>query len=374
MLSPSVFYVDQPGYIYTITVYFTHLADFGVPLFFFISGLLLTMRYYDKVSIGEFYRKRIATIIPPFLAFSIVYLIFNWFVLGERSVSQQLGALVLFDATGPFWFVAVILELYLLFPFLLIWYKRTEEKGRPWLMPSVCLVLYVLWYAGLESHIEGMFGTTGTLEQVVHLLAMRSFVPYLLFFVMGIYVWRNRSAMMGLASKLSVWPMVVPALVLAFVLSLLGSGFLWSLVLLPFAIIMSALLYRLSVHLTTHRGVISVVIATIGVYSFGIYLVHMLAISAVVNRLEAFGIGTGDLLFYVVLVPGTVIVSIIVIFLLDRMPYGHHLSGVRGRSRSTDVAPEAPTSEEGATDGHVLNSAELNKKKKRGSGPNRPGC
>ena len=176
-------YVIPPDYIYTYTVFFTHLADFGVPLFFFISGLLLAMRYFDKVNIREFYKRRVATIMPPVFAFSVIYLAFNWFFLGERSISQQLGALVLFDATGPFWFVAVILELYLLFPFLVTWFKRTEDAGRSWLIPSICLVIYVIWYASIKEGMEGIFGTTGPMAQAMTLISDRMFVPYLLFFV-----------------------------------------------------------------------------------------------------------------------------------------------------------------------------------------------
>ncbi len=141
------------------------------------------------------------------------------------------------------------------------------------------------------------------------LVMMRMFVPFLLFFVAGIYVWRNRSKMTGWVSKLSIWPAIIPTLLLAAVLAFLGSGFLWSLVLLPFAVLMSALLYRTSVFLSSHRSFISIVLATVGMYSFGIYLVHMLAISAIVNRLNAFGLVPTDALFYIVLLPAVVLVA-----------------------------------------------------------------
>ncbi len=153
-------YISGPDYIIVLTTYFTHLADFGVPLFFFVSGLLLAMRYYEKLNLREFYTRRVVSILPPVLAFSLVYIAFNWFILGQRSIAQQLGALVLFDATGPFWFIAVILELYILFPFLITLYKRTEQAGRSWLMPVVCLALYVIWYAGLEGDLEAILGTS----------------------------------------------------------------------------------------------------------------------------------------------------------------------------------------------------------------------
>ncbi len=84
-------YISGPGYIIVLTTYFTHLADFGVPLFFFVSGLLLAMRYYEKLNLREFYTRRVVSILPPVLAFSLVYIAFNWFILGQHSIAQQLG-------------------------------------------------------------------------------------------------------------------------------------------------------------------------------------------------------------------------------------------------------------------------------------------
>ena len=135
--------------------------------------------------------------------------------------------------------------------------------------------------------------------------------------------------MMAWVSRLSVWPAVVPAFFLAYVLSLLGSGLIWSLVLLPFAILMGALLYRAAVFLNARWGMFSAILATVGLYSFGIFLVHMLVISAVVNRIQAFGIGAGSPLFYVLLLPGTVLGSVVTIYLINRLPFGHYLSGIK---------------------------------------------
>lgn len=324
--------IDHPNAVSPFTDYFKHLADFGVPLFFFISGFVLTMRYYDHMDRREFYRRRVLSILPPFLAFSAVYMAFNWFVLGQRSISDQLGSLILFDAVGAFWFVAVILQLYLLFPFLIKYYKRTEEAGRSWLLPLACLAIYVIWYGALEDWSDITLGAGGPLGQAPMTLVHRLFLPYLLFFVAGIYAFRNRAMIGRWTASLSVWPAAVPALLLALALQLLGSGLLWSLVLLPFAALMGALLYRISRSLRAHQGAASGSIRTIGVYSFGLYLVHMLAIAVVVNRLHALGFGAEDALFYILLLSGTIALSIVVIYVLDHLPYGKYISGIKGGS------------------------------------------
>jgi probable poly-beta-1,6-N-acetyl-D-glucosamine export protein len=331
--------IDHPNSISPVTGYLTHLADFGVPLFLFISGFMLSARYIGRTSARQFYQRRMQSILLPYLFFALVFAVFNWFVLGQTSTSQQVIDFLLFYGTGPFWFVAVILQLYLLFPLLVKVYNWAEASGRAEAMVVVSLALYVLWYGVVNGMLVGILENNLGASAIYaeHVIGML-FFPFLLFFVAGMYVDRNRNKIARWLPRLSSWLAVIPVLLLALVLQLFGTGFLWSLVLLPFALLMGALLYRLSIGLRTRKNLVVRTIQITGLYSFGLFLVHMLAISAVANRLYALGLGVEDPLFYVLLLPGTIALSVIAIYVLGRLPFGRYLSGIKsGPPKSSET-------------------------------------
>ena len=230
----------------------------------------------------------------------------------------------------------MIIELYLLFPFLVLAYKKIEAAGKAEIFMLGLLALYILWYGVLDGTLTNAMTGYSSSASDLDIILSRLFFPFLLLLRRGMYASRNRARIMNIVSKLSGWPMIFPALFLALVLQFLGSGFFWSLVLLPFSAIMAALLCRLSIWLNEHKNIFTSALRTIGLYSFGIYLVHMLSISLVANRLEAAGIGIDDPLFYVIILPGTIFVSVVVIYLLGRLPYGKYLAGIKTAPSKAD--------------------------------------
>lgn len=91
----------------------------GVPLFFMISGcLLLTDPRTDDI--GEFYRRRLGKLIPPFLVWDLIYFLYKCFTeegwtVNEVGFFRELAGL---GSKYHLWFVYQMLALYLLMPFL----------------------------------------------------------------------------------------------------------------------------------------------------------------------------------------------------------------------------------------------------------------
>lgn len=326
--------IGYPSIVGDVANYLTHLADYGVPVFFFISGFVLAMRYFERLDVRSFYRRRLVFILPPYLAFSALYLVYDHYAFGTSSISEAAWSVALFNAVGIFWFVAVLLQLYLLFPLLTRWQRRSEARGRPWEPMAVSLALYAAWYGVLEGWTaDALNAIAQPVPGFGEIVAGRVFLVSLPFFVLGIYLQRQPEVTSSLYRRAGTAAFVPVALGLAVVLTFLGQGFWWALVVVPFSVIMLALLHRASVALVGRPVPGSRLVRTMGVYSFGVYLVHILVIAAVVNRLWAVGLGAEDAVFYILLMLGTVLGSIAFLFIVNLLPFGERLTGVKASSR-----------------------------------------
>ncbi len=322
--------INYPNVITPITEFIAHLSDFGIPLFFLVSGFILAVRYFDGGQRGGFYRRRMRSIIPPYLLFSTAYLIFDYVALGQTSLYRAAWSYLLFDATGILWFLAAILQMYLLFPFLAAWFGRLELRGQAWRMLLYVAILYVAWYAFLEQATADILNATcQPVPDFGGIVAGWLFPGYLLFFVLGMYIARTAASSRKAIDSLSRTAMIVPLLLGAVALQFLGSGFWWEMAVVPYSLVASALLFRLSRWLAARPGSLSLGLETIGRYSFGIYIAHILVMALVVNRLWALGLWAGDALFYVLLYPLTIGLCILGLWALNLLPFGPTLSGVK---------------------------------------------
>lgn len=99
------------------------LSRFCVPLFFMISAFLLIK---EDMDIGPFFRRRLARIVLPFLAWSMIYGVLT----GEDIFSRHwlVDVVINHNAMAQLWFLYTLTGLYLLMPLVsLIYYKG----GRP---------------------------------------------------------------------------------------------------------------------------------------------------------------------------------------------------------------------------------------------------
>jgi surface polysaccharide O-acyltransferase-like enzyme len=110
------------------------LTRFCVPVFVMISGALLLGRNY---SITEFYSKRLVRIIPPFILWSVVYIIYH--TDGTFPSFEKIMRVLFIDgAMWHFWYIYMIIGLYLIIPFLSPWAQKKD-------CPSIFLFL-AIWF------------------------------------------------------------------------------------------------------------------------------------------------------------------------------------------------------------------------------------
>jgi peptidoglycan/LPS O-acetylase OafA/YrhL len=184
----------------------TFLAFFpGVPIFFTISGFLLTLSYDRNPEILSYWRNRILRIYPAlFVCFAVTLIIlcfmgflnsivlynprFYLWIVAQLSIVQfynpdflQYGNGIV---NGSLWTISIELQFYLLLPFILTRINRFQKKNRSnhalfILFAASALIYY--WIIPYPSYQRDLF------QKSIYITA----VPHLHLFIIGIFLARN---------------------------------------------------------------------------------------------------------------------------------------------------------------------------------------
>lgn len=159
-----------------IVNFYDSVAHAAVPLFFMISGALLLPRANRDVL--AFYRKRYGKILPPFLFWSIVYLVIDRGIQGlaPRSLLQILEG----PTWGHLWFVYTIASLYLIMPLLSVFYVNASTRTK----------LVMLLLAGVSQIYAHFFREALGLRLGFDL---ELFPRYTFFLLAGAFIHENRA-------------------------------------------------------------------------------------------------------------------------------------------------------------------------------------
>jgi len=86
---------------------------FAISVFFICSGILLTAKNSGKINYSKFYYDKIIRIFIP-------YIIFNFIIAGFKgsSVLEFYYSLISGNASVPYYFIILLLQFYVLFPFI----------------------------------------------------------------------------------------------------------------------------------------------------------------------------------------------------------------------------------------------------------------
>lgn len=122
---------------------------YGTPTFIFLSSFVLFYNYYlpplNRQVIGKFYKKRLIYIIVPYIIFSIIYFALkqHYYYDADRSLSvilqDFLTKLAMGKAYTHLYFVFINMQFYLLFPLILLLFKRVPSLVK-WALPAGLLI------------------------------------------------------------------------------------------------------------------------------------------------------------------------------------------------------------------------------------------
>ena len=100
---------------YDITFFFNQLSRFSVPAFIAVSGMGLTINYKKDSSYSEFIVKRLLKIVPQYILWCILYILI---ITKNFNIYSDLNDMVYGNVFYHFYFVPLIIEFYIIFPFI----------------------------------------------------------------------------------------------------------------------------------------------------------------------------------------------------------------------------------------------------------------
>ena len=190
-----------------------------VVIFIAVSGYLTAASLDRTPDLKTFFRKRFKRIYIPLWISMVVYLItylviakdhidhtiIRWFILGMAGIAYTPPCLKEFasgSANGVLWTVTVLIELYFITGLYWKQIKRITSKA------SVSILLVILIMCNIASCFVQDHSQSGAVLKILE----RTFIPYAVFFYIGIvgYVYRDR-----LKGWLQFIGMVAAVLVLA---------------------------------------------------------------------------------------------------------------------------------------------------------------
>ncbi len=137
-----------------VALYDGALGRISVPLFMVVSAFLL-VPVKAGVSMGEFYTKRFKRILPPMIAFMLLYT-FLPLLWGQMSWEQSWNDFKMLpfnfpSMAGHLWFMYPLISLYLIIPVVSPWLEKASAKDERLFLGIFVLSTFVPWLTRFVS-------------------------------------------------------------------------------------------------------------------------------------------------------------------------------------------------------------------------------
>jgi len=256
-------------------VAYRQLLNFAVPAFLFISGYWLSKRPIKSLKdYKTFLTKRLIRILIPYLFWSFILLGYAVVKTYDINVHQIIFKLLTGGASGGYFFIIMIAQLYLITPLL----QHINRKRYGLILVFMLnMVSLSALYLSRVYHIIG------------HIPASLPFYSWIIFYEIGLLIGnRDNKILAPKNTRLFILPAILVTLLIS---ELEGMILLLKYENLSFAVTpvkYSSFLYSVCIIL----GFLFVrerfkhwpkLLVTLGNYSFGIYLIHMPVLDRVVS-------------------------------------------------------------------------------------------
>jgi len=280
-----------------VSAFLLVLIRYAVPMFIFITGMVLFYNHSDKdFDYREFIKKRFTQIFIPYVVWTVIYYLPNMRMeTSIGSILSDIGRLIISGtACYHLWFMVAIMQFYLLFPLFRWFILKFKNSAAATL--SLCLLLYIalMWVntyqaPWLYEHVQSPLLKT--------LLAYgdRIFISWFFYFVLGGYAGLYAHKLLIILKSLQRFNIYIFLLSFTLVLwTVVKTGrigpagsyimnFEFTQPLTPVMVVYLTsfliTIYYLSLTYFSKNQVVTRILKTFGRYSYGCYFVHAMVLS-----------------------------------------------------------------------------------------------
>ncbi|MFZ2497819.1 acyltransferase [Methanosarcina sp.] len=344
-ISDNFTHIPNVNLLLTINLIIDVFSHFAVPLFICISGFVLSLKYNSLLSKKSFYKKRAKSILPPYIIFSILYIILRIIIsaingdLRLPSIIKIIYYLLTASSSYHLWYFALIIQFYILYPYIIKKYEEFTENNRALYFIGISLIIQLTWIVTktiTEDYLSSVIYLKSItyFNPVVNNLLERIFLSHIFYFILGIYACKNYKDVKDrvLKVKQSSLSIIVLLIILVstgvistlFIIGIveyggyykipnsyiivvgLAEGLIES---LYFPLVFSILLL-ISLKFASIRNKYTDIILSVGQHSFGIYLIHVFFMQIIIEIIYPhLGIDYNQWIFYPVLFLLTLLLS-----------------------------------------------------------------
>ena len=345
----------------TINVIIDIFLYFAVPLFIFISGFVLYIKYKGLFSKKLFLQKRAKSILPPYIIFSILYTLYDITIAinGNSSFPSIMKITFNFLIASSYyhlWYFALIIQFYIFYPYIIKTYDKFTSNHRTFYFMFSALIIQELWLIVKEIILNYFnsntyFNSITYFNTILDLLLKRVFFSHIFYFVLGIYVCQNYEYIVDKifnAKKLiiSIIVILTGAMSVLWINGIAKYGGYHSIPKIYFLVpdllgpvyfpLIFSILFIISWNFTNTGNKFSTyskTISLIGKYSLGIYLIHALFISIFVSLIfPQFNGELNYLIFSPALFILTILSSYYSVYLISYLPYSEIIIGTKNKN------------------------------------------
>ncbi len=323
--------VNSVSNLAVFNIVLTIFSRFAIPLFIFISSMVLSRKYYHKLAKRDFYLKRLRSIIPEYVIFSMFYMLCEIAYTGEITSLNETMIKWLTGGYGYLWFLVLILQLYILYPFIIGIYGRYNKKADYLLIIAFAIELAwssinlnvpkeLLFPSGIFYLVLGIY----TYDHILtyNLRSSKSYLVIVSIMLFSIIVFYPLISDMIKYGSFENIPDKYSVHLIAF------SQLLYTAVII--------LMLNIGTHFKDKTNTLISIICIFGIYSFGIYLIHFFYRQLITILLIKIGTTYNDFSFYAILFLGMLIFSLATAYIISQLPFGKYVVGTAStRSRDT---------------------------------------
>lgn len=278
---------------------FGHALNYSRYMFMFATAFVLTYVYSQKnLDLKKFYSKRLLVVFVPYVLWSIIYIIFNRYPLSlDKFLFLTVDSIIYGTASFQLYYILITLQFYAIFPFFLTALKKYSKHVLMMLIIFFIIQLSLIYYD--FNYIQtGLHKIPEVLEEITK-YRDRIFLEYIFFFVFGAVAAMKWQVLKKYFEKYgTLLPFALIVIYIAYTFYFLAQLNIFNIPqyrasgsLQPSSIIFSIAMIIFLTYLSylwSHKRIFYNLIHNISNTSFGIYFIHVIALSVTRTHLLPF--------------------------------------------------------------------------------------